>query len=55
MKKEFMQKAFMNKNIKETVNIFDEIILNILRNFIPHENVVCDDRGPPWFNSFMIE
>ena len=26
-------------------------ILNILRNFIPHETVLCDDRDPSWFNN----
>ena len=33
------------------MNIFNETILNILRNFIPHETVLCDDRDPPWFNN----
>ena len=37
----------MNKK----VNIFNETILNILRNFIPHETVLCDDRDPPWFDN----
>ena len=45
------QKAFLNKNVNEKVNIFNETILNILRNFIPHETVLCDDRDPPWFNT----
>ena len=39
------QKAFLNKNVNEKVNIFNETILNILRNFIPHETVLCDDRS----------
>ena len=21
-----------------------------MRNFIPHETIVCDDKDPPWFN-----
>ena len=33
------------------MNIFNETILNILRNFIPHETVLCDDRDPSWFNN----
>ena len=33
------------------MNIFNEKILNILRNFIPHETVLCDGRYPPWFNN----
>ena len=45
------KKAFLNKNVNEKVNIFNEKILNILRNFIPHEIVLCDGRDPPWFNN----
>ena len=33
------------------MNIFNETILNMLRNFIPHETVLCDDRDAPWFNN----
>ena len=25
--------------------------LNIVLNFIPHETVICDDRGPTWINT----
>ena len=21
-----------------------------MKNFIPHETIVCDDKDPPWFN-----
>ena len=34
------QKAFLNKNVNEKVNIFKETILNILRNFIPYKIVL---------------
>ena len=27
------------------------MLLKIIRNFIPHERIVCDDRDPPWMNS----
>ena len=30
--------------------IFNKTVLNIFSNFIPHEVIVCDDKGPPWFN-----
>ena len=33
------------------MNIFNETILTILRNFIPHETVLSDHRDPPWFNN----
>ena len=33
------------------MNIFNETILNKLRNLIPHETVLCDDRDPPWFDN----
>ena len=44
------QRAFLNTNVNEKVDIFNSTILNILSNFIPHELVVCDDKHPPWFN-----
>ena len=45
------QKAFLNKNVNEKVDIFNETILNILRNSMPHKTVLCDDRDPSWFNN----
>ena len=33
------------------MNIFNETILNILRNLISHDTVLCDDRDSLWFNS----
>ena len=44
------QRAFLNTNVNEKVDIFNSTILNILSNFIPHEIVVCDDKDPLWFN-----
>ena len=41
------KKAFLNKNVNEKVNIVNEAILNKLRNFIPHETALCDDRDSP--------
>ena len=32
------------------VSIFNQPIINILRNFIPHETVLFDDRDAPWMN-----
>ena len=32
------------------VPIFNQTIINILCNFIPHETVLSDDRDPPWMN-----
>ena len=32
------------------VSIFNQTIINILSNFIPHETVLFDDRDPPWMN-----
>ena len=43
------QRAFLNTNVNEKVDIFNSTILNILNSFIPHEFVVCDDKDPPWF------
>ena len=44
------QRAFLNTNVNEKVDIFNSTILNILSNLIPHEFLVYDDKEPPWFN-----
>ena len=40
-----------NMNVNGMVHLFDRTIKNILRNLIPHEAIICDDRDPPWINS----
>ena len=45
------EKAFYNTNVNKKVSIFNETILNVLSNYIPHETLTCDDKDPPWFNS----
>ena len=37
----------------DQVSVFDSKILNIVSNFIPNETIPCDDRDPPWMNSFI--
>ena len=44
------EKAFYNTNVNKKVSIFNETILNVLSNYIPHEIVTCDDKDSPWFN-----
>ena len=45
------QRPFLNTSVNEKVVIFNNTVLNILSNFIPHETIVCDDKDPPWFNN----
>ena len=33
------------------VNIFNEIMSNVLNNYIPHETIICDHQDPPWINN----
>ena len=33
--------------------LFNEAILNIIRNFIPHEIATCEDRYPPWMTRLI--
>ena len=30
--------------------LFDETVLNVIRNFIPYKTVTFIDRDPPWIN-----
>ena len=46
--------SFEGKNMKSITSqfgLFNETILNVLSNYIPHETLICDDKDPPWFNS----
>ena len=47
------EKAFSNAKINEKVSLSNKMILNILNNYIPHETIICDDKDPPWFNSWI--
>ena len=44
------KRALSNLNVDEQVTVFNRTILNIMKNFIPHETIVCDDKDPPRFN-----
>ena len=46
---------FTNVDVNEKVNLFSKTIKSIIRNYIPHETVTCDDRDPPWVNSDIKE
>jgi len=41
-------KAFENTDANKKVSIFNETILNIMRNYIPNEIKIFDDKDPPW-------
>ena len=45
------EKAFSDPNISEKVSLFNKTILNILKNYIPHQTIIADHKDTPWFNS----
>ena len=42
------EKTFLNVDVNKKMLLFNETVLNIIRNFIPHEIVTYEDRDPPW-------
>ena len=42
--------ALSNLNVDEQVTVFNRTILNIMKNVIPRETIVCDDKDLRWFN-----
>ena len=46
---------FTNIDVNEKVNLFNKTIKNLIRNYIPHETITCDDRDPPWINKDIKE
>ena len=47
------EKLFSYKNIKAQVTVFNEIILNIFRNYVPNKYITCDDKDLVWMNENM--
>ena len=44
-------RALANLSINDQVEHFNHTLLNILRNFIPHEMIKCSKKDPPWMTS----
>ena len=38
----------LNKTFHEQVYAFNNVLFNILSNYIPHNYITVDDREPPW-------
>ena len=45
------QSVLWNTNISEEVDIFNSTVLDILRNFVPHKLLVCDNKDTAWFTT----
>ena len=44
------QYAFESKTINEKVQVFSEVLMNILSNFVPHKLLKFNYKQPPWMN-----
>ena len=43
-------RAFTNLCVNDQVELFEDTLLNIFRNFIPQETIECSHKDPPWIN-----
>ena len=43
-------RAFMDIGVNDQVELLENTLLNIFRNFIPHEIIKCRPKEPPWMN-----
>ena len=41
-------RAFENLSVDEKVELLNDTLLNIFRNYIPNKKVKCDYRQPTW-------
>ena len=55
LKKGLWERAFSNTSVNEKIVIFNNTVLNILSNFIPHKRIVCHEKEPLWFNNKIEE
>ena len=44
------ESAFSTLSVNEQVECLNVTLLNIFRNFIPHETIKCIHKDPPWMN-----
>ena len=44
------EKLFNHKNFNAQVNLFNETVFNIFRNYVPNKYITCDDKDPAWMN-----
>ena len=42
--------AFRNLSVNDQVELFENTLLNIFRNYIPHESIKIKHKDPPWIN-----
>ena len=42
------QFMFLDKDTHRQVSMFNDILMNIFTNYIPHKYVTIDDKDPPW-------
>ena len=45
------KKAFENLFVDEKVELLNETLLNIYRNYIPNKKIKCDYRQPSWMTA----
>ena len=46
-------RLFSGYNINEQVAAFNEVLLNIFRNYVPNKYITIDDKDPVWMNDFV--
>ena len=47
------ERLFGQVDINERVIKFNEVILNVFRNYVPNKYVIIDDKDPIWMNDFV--
>ena len=47
------ERVFSGYNINEQVAAFNEVLLNIFRNYVPNKYTTIDDKDPVWMNDFV--
>ena len=44
------KKSLNNFHVNKQASVFNETIMNIFENFIPHETITCNGKDRPWMN-----
>ena len=47
------ERLFSGYNINDQVAAFNEVLLNIFRNYVPNKYITIDEKDPVWMNDFV--
>ena len=49
------ESALIDSDVNEKVPVFNDIITNIMSNFVPNEIIICDNSDTLWMKTYAVK